>query len=396
MGRRKDQDAVYRERIRSIPVELYPLLLARAQRPFSTEDTTPFKTTGKQGDKFVTVAYRPDRITKLSIGPPDRIPDILGSLGFNCATRSEPTPSIDLPQGLFTVGDQTKTYQPTTSLNDDMPHDIEGKPGSAEPSVQQGRAAADPTKEKGEVEQADQVTPRLESPPVSAVQVSHSDVPHGNRAVSNSYWKLPTVCTLAMGLIIGIAELLALASTKSATSAFAAQATYLPQVAPPLVTAANTGNTSVGPEDNTQTHLPQPIKPEPLSAAVRSELGGLFAALHGATGHDQVVEKTNGVVCVSVQIDGAHSCGRLLEQYLFHSEYSSSAQEDVIRKLIRTGITQVSMRDGALFLEVRNPAAYEQAITDREDPSRKLSGLGVGHLWLAFKAEHIEVTEVSP
>ena len=391
MGRRKDQDAVYRERIRAIPVELYPLLLARAQRPFSTEDTTPFKTTGNPGDKYVTVAYRPDRNTKLSLGAPDRIPDILSALGF-----SGTAPSTGSPHALPAAVELAQTDKSAISLNDDLPHDFEEAPGSAEPSMSPAQSAANPTREMGVVDQADQVPPRLKSPPVPAVLVQRSDLARGVGKLSNSYWMLPSVCTLAMGLIIGIAELLALASSKSPASALAARATYLPQVAPPLVTAANTGNTSVGPEDNTQAHLPQPIKPEPLSAAVRGELGGLFAALHGATGHDQVVEKTNGVVCVSVQIDGAHSCGELLENYLFRSQYSSSAQEDGIRKLIRTGITEVSMRDGALFLEVRNPAAYEQAITDREDPSRKLSGLGVGHLWLAFKAEHIQVTEVSP
>lgn len=396
MGRRKDQDAVYRERIRSIPVELYPLLLARAQRPFSTEDTTPFKVTGKHGDKYVTVAYRPNRNTKLSLGPPNRIPDILGSLGFSNATSAAQTPSVDLPQALSTVRDQTQTDQSVISFNDNLPHNFMESAGSAKPSVSLGQASSDPAKEKGVVKQADQVPPRLKPRSAPAIQASHSDLPHDERALLNSYWKLPSVCTLAMGLIFGVAEMLFLASTKRPTSAFAAQSADLPHGVPSIFAAVRNDPASVSTRNSPQALLPQPIKAEPLSTAARSKLTGLFAELCAASAHDQVVENDNGVDRVSVQVDGAHSYGRLLEQYLFQSEYSSSAQEDGIRKLIRTGVTQVSIQKGVLRLAIRDVAAYRLSIVDKDDPSRTLSGLGVGRLWLEFKAEHIEVTEVSP
>jgi len=428
MGKRKDQDAVFAARIRELSADLYPSLLARAMDPFSKADTNPFRASGHAGDKYVYIRYCPDRDTRTPLGSPEFVQGVVRQLLVENTASSDGMAHVpskksppqnnhsekinengaagshtlgDLQQALeAAIGDQERHDQPAITASDDLPRNPAEAVGIAELSAPDGAAAAYLTVDERRNGNTDSKAVSLKPPTKLSAQIQQDYLQHvharGVAHLSGSYWQLPMVATIVMALVLMIGSQLAPGSSRSPSVTFAAPLSDLPQVEPSNSSAANAVSIDARSPSYTPDDLLQPIKPETLTAAVRGELASLFAALCGASGHDRVVEQANGVVRVPINIDGAHACGELLENYLFRSQYSSSAQEDVIRKLIRTGITQVSMRDGALFMEVRNPAAYEQAITDREDPSRKLSGFGVGHLWLAFKAEHIQVTEVSP
>jgi hypothetical protein len=429
MGKRKDQDAVFAARIRELPADLYPILLARAMDPFSEADTNPFRASGHAGDKYVYIRYCPDRDTRTPLGCPALVQRVVGQLlaqktahldrpvynptmvllhqkretdKFVDNGTAVPSAPVDLPQApSASLGDRAQKVQPADTVTDHLPRNAEQTVGISELSAAAELAAANLIMDVSPRGNTDPMTVSLEPSTNLAAPIQPGDLPHvfarGVAQLSDSYWKLPTVSTIATALMVMLGVLLVPNITTTPPGAvFAAQSLDLPQVVPSSSNAVNAipidARPSIGPQDD----LPQPIKAAPLTSAVRGKLAGLFAAIHSTFSHEKVVEQGDGVVCVSIQTDEAHSCGKLLEQYLFQSSYSTNAQEDEIRGLIRTKVAQVSMRNGAVLLAIEDVAAYRHALVDPDDSSRHLSGMGTGTLWLEFKADHIEVTEVSP
>lgn len=72
--------AKYREVIAAFSSEERQLLRLRAQDPFTESNTGPFFRTGKAGDKYVYIAYRPNRVTKTNLGSPMQVLSILDQL----------------------------------------------------------------------------------------------------------------------------------------------------------------------------------------------------------------------------------------------------------------------------------------------------------------------------
>lgn len=70
----------YRAIISRFTTDERVLLRKRATDPFAEIDTDPFKTTGKPGDKYIYIAFRPDRVTKVILGPPAQVLEILDAL----------------------------------------------------------------------------------------------------------------------------------------------------------------------------------------------------------------------------------------------------------------------------------------------------------------------------
>ncbi len=402
MGRRKDQDAVYKDRIRQLPAGLYGPLWARATDPFSEADTKPFFVNGRPGGIYVSIAFRPGRKTKVSLGPPDLVLGVLRALGFSdVAGPSAPACSLDLPPTPpARAYDRSGAGTASIVFAGDLPHNLEEAAANPAASVPTDSVAANESSRNKAGENNDQEQTGLESAHHQAGLIHQGDLPHvvvdGLAQLSDSVWKLPALSTLAAALVIVIGDLLVPGSPKSPTPAFAEESADLPQAVPSLVAAANTSSFDISQRSGGQVHLPRPTKAEDSSPVPVGKLATLFAAVCQAANGGHPAGPSTRVAPVSVRVDAVPTCGEILERTLLGSSYASSPEEIGIHRIVRTGITSISLQESTLVMQVQNVAAYRQAIMDRDDPSRSLAGICVGGLWLAFKPDCVEVTEVAP
>lgn len=433
MGKRKDQDTVFAARIRQLPAGLYPLLLARATDPFSDADTNPFRTSGHAGDRYIYIRYCPDRNTKTPLGSPEFVQGVVRQILVESPTPVD-TPAHafskasppkthkanmtivehevgassdpdDLPQTLSAaIADYAQMAQPAIIVADDLPRCLEAMAVDVDPPVPSQTPAANIVEDQ-EARRASDLGPTDQGSPAPHKENLGNPAHRSNSLqipkrvlgqLSNSYWKLPSASTIGMAAALIVAGYLAPDTINGPATAPDAQLNDLPQMVPSKGTATNAVPVGATLKSSEQTDLPQQTKVKNLPPARHGKLANLFAALSQVNARNTSIGATKSTFPVSIRTDETPACGELLEQALLGVGSSVNSQENAIRQVLRTDIATAEFRDGALLLAVRDTAAYRQAISDIKDPSRSLSGLGIGSLWLAFEGDHIVVVEVSP
>lgn len=398
MGKKKNQNEIYRARISSLPAGLYSLLLARARAPFSTEDTNPFRTNGKPGGKYVRIAYRPDRDTKVSLGPPALIEDYLSqqtalihSVAIGAGADRNEAPKVlraDIPQN--------EVHGPASDSSVDRP-----APSAAAPLNLPQSLGADGCSSSGNtclpVVPSSRRNSGYESTVSGAAANGSSFCQLVCRiwlsAFSGSFWTIP-ILAAAFAAVVSLLTPREIRRPVSAASAVVAAATFdLPQQ---TTKNASVANPAVSPS---QSHpfpadLSQPSALELARLGQRGRFGVLFSGLCHAVGRAPGVRQDATGQTYYLDVLGIDRASAVLEQSLLPPSGCDDYVQVALRRFLRGNVRRVELTGTTLVLLSVGDEALQRVSVDPSYPPRRLSGFGWEQMAFSVLADRLLVRDV--
>lgn len=381
MGRRHNQAYIYESRMRAIPPELYPKLAQRASDPFTATNTNPFYVNGRPGEKYISIAYRPTRTTKQSLGAPE----------FVMRTLAKLAPSEIIAE----AGDRPTrhTTGASTATTSHVSPSEKLQPEATEPAhqVSPNRPLATDISTNREVLQRSETTALSTAAKCGKHQEEGNAASFGaflRHGLSATYWLIPA---LALGLAI-------LASTINAASSALAVETGivdLPRCTPLPIAAANSMPHIEASHDEALL-LPQDSEAALHEIENHGVLGQLFAALCRVTNQLPCESRRGSYGMETIAVEDNVQALKLIEAMILPAAAYELPMDAAFRQTIRGNLRTVTWANGKLVLSLNDVPSYRRAITDPEDPRRVRAGLSWGRLALSFQEAVVVVEEVQP